>query len=118
MLIRADSKSRFGVALVVSLACYAAPGALDAQVVDECEAVGRLAAKIMQTRQNETPLSTVLELFDKQQGTPEYKAAIRRVVLAAYDQPAMRTDANKENQVASFRNVVETECYLSFLQIP
>lgn len=73
--------------------------------------MGSLAAQIMQIRQTETPVSKVLDTFAKQDAPAEIKALIRSLVLTAYEQPAMMTEKNKQNQVDRYRNEVEMQCY-------
>jgi len=74
-----------------------------------CGAVGMLAEQIMRLRQQERPMSQVVEKM--MTGNAEADALTRSLIVAAYEESAMRTDANKANQLARFRNDAEVLCY-------
>lgn len=72
-----------------------------------CASWGRLASKIMELRQDEAPMSNVMEIATD--GSPD--ASERNIVMAAYKEPAYGSDAAKQKAVDAFRNKVELDCY-------
>ncbi|QWK80044.1 hypothetical protein [Ochrobactrum sp. BTU1] len=74
-----------------------------------CAGWGGLAAKIMELRQDEAPMSRVMEIAaGSADDTRE-----RNVVMAAYNEPAYGSDGAKQEAVDAFRNKIELECYKS-----
>lgn len=74
-----------------------------------CAGWGGLAAKIMELRQNEVPMSRVMEIAaGNSDDTRE-----RNVVIAAYNEPAYGSDTAKQKAIDAFRNKIEHECYKS-----
>lgn len=92
------------VALTVNTGAAAQEGA-------GCKMVGDIAAQVMQLRQNEVGLSTVMEKVAGAVDDAEAKELIKAIIMAAYEQPAFSTSANKTAAVAQFRNDVEFQCY-------
>lgn len=73
-----------------------------------CEKMGMFAEAVMVNRQNQVPLSSAM--------APTYDAEadgwrFRKIILAAYMQPAYRTQDFQTMEIANFRNLVEVECY-------
>lgn len=108
MLKPTDSKSRFGV--IFAGAMLAATSA-SAQAEDQCKALGDFALEVMRTRQNEGALSTALETLQRQDHPAEHKELLRKIVMDAYAEGAMRAEENQKRQADRFRNEVELECY-------
>ncbi|KAB2700031.1 hypothetical protein F9K79_03730 [Ochrobactrum sp. Kaboul] len=74
-----------------------------------CKRWGDLAAKIMQLRQLETPMSRVIEI-----AVDDEKDSIsRQIVTQAYEQPAYSTKMHQVRAVDSFRNRIELACFKS-----
>jgi len=74
-----------------------------------CAGWGGLAAKIMELRQDEAPLSRVMEITAANKDDTNE----RKIVLAAYNEPAYGSTAAKQKAVDAFRNKIELECYKS-----
>lgn len=74
-----------------------------------CAGWGGLAAKIMELRQDEAPMSRVMEIAAANKDDTNE----RKIVLAAYNEPAYGSDSAKQKAVGAFRNKIELECYKS-----
>ncbi|WP_273772756.1 hypothetical protein [Brucella intermedia] len=74
-----------------------------------CKSWGDLAAKIMQLRQMETPMSRVIEIA----ADGEKDSISRQIVTQAYEQPAYSTKTHQARAVDSFRNRIELACFKS-----
>lgn len=72
-----------------------------------CKSWGSLAAKIMELRQTEAPISRVLELVE---GDDTSKLT-REIVLKAYEQPSFLTKENQARATDTFRNEIELRCF-------
>lgn len=79
---------------------------------DVCRAWGSLAAKIMELRQDEAPLSRALELA----GSGEQNEITRNIVMKAYEQPAYQSPNNQKRAVDTFRNQIELGCFKSAIK--
>ena len=71
-----------------------------------CSQIGEVAESIMTSRQNEMPISELMELADKLK-TPSLKP----LIIEAYKSPAYRAAGNKKNAIKKFRNQFELACY-------
>lgn len=69
----------------------------------DCQQIEMLAAKIMEARQNNASMSTLMGIGDH--------AAIQALVMMAYDEPAYTTAGYKRTAVAEFANEVARLCY-------
>lgn len=72
-----------------------------------CASWGGLAAKIMELRQDEAPMSRVIEIAASDTDNTNE----RNIVIAAYNEPAFGSDGAKQKAVDAFRNKVELDCY-------
>lgn len=72
-----------------------------------CAGWGGLAAKIMELRQDEAPMSDLM----KAASASEIDKAQRAVITAAYNEPVYGSTAAKQKAVDAFRNKIELECY-------
>ncbi|MGB3025824.1 hypothetical protein [Paradevosia shaoguanensis] len=73
----------------------------------KCEAAGDLAYAIMEYRQQELPLSFVLDVAARGSA----RAAVEQLVLEAYRRDAHLSVARQELAAREFRNDVEFACY-------
>ncbi len=74
-----------------------------------CAGWGGLAAKIMELRQDEAPMSDLMNGASSE----AISQAQRAVITAAYNEPAYGSTAAKQKAVDAFRNKIELECYKS-----
>ena len=74
---------------------------------DVCRALGSLAARIMELRQTETPMSRAIEVTSK----GEQSKITRHIIMMAYNEPAYRSPDNQKRAVDAFRNLIELECF-------
>ncbi|WP_265974207.1 hypothetical protein [Brucella intermedia] len=74
-----------------------------------CESAGRMAELVMEARQNEQPMSTMMKL----EIDPKYSELYQSMVMSAYNQQAFLTEKNKQRAIKEFRNAAELECYKS-----
>lgn len=93
----------FIVALLTATSAHAEEPSKD----EYCASWGRLASKIMELRQDEAPMSNVMEIATG--GSTD--ASERNIVMAAYNEPAYGSDAAKQKAVDAFRNKIELQCY-------
>ena len=70
---------------------------------DYCSELGRLATTVMELRQQEFPMSKVLESSEDE--------TVRNIIFAAYAQRSYQYEENKKRAVAEFANMVMSECY-------
>lgn len=82
---------------------------------DNCVGIGDLAEQIMIARQMEIPVSSMISEGIPKNQPEAFQTLVREMILTAYGQPAMRTEANKERQKKEFRNNMELLCYRSGL---
>lgn len=71
-----------------------------------CASWGGMAAKVMELRQTETPMSRVIELVDKDGKNP----VVRHIIMEAYKQPAYEVKASQRREIDKFRNTIELQC--------
>ncbi|KAB0570575.1 hypothetical protein [Brucella pituitosa] len=74
-----------------------------------CTSWGGLAAKIMELRQDEAPMSRVIELIDSDGDNP----VTRHIINQAYEQQAFESPGNQKRAVDAFRNKIELQCFKS-----
>lgn len=74
-----------------------------------CKSWGSLAEKIMELRQTEAPISSVLDLIAGDDNT----GLNRDIVIMAYERPAYVTKENQVRAANSFRNDIELMCFKS-----
>ncbi len=72
-----------------------------------CEGWGNVAAKIMELRQDEAPMSNVMKIA----ASGEHSKVERAFVIEAYKEPAYLSADGKKRAIDSFRNRVELECF-------
>lgn len=74
-----------------------------------CKRWGDLAVKIMDLRQLEEPMSSVIKLI----ASDKESKITRAIIINAYDQPSYKTKQNRDRAIAEFRNRLELECFKS-----
>lgn len=94
----------FAAALALPLQIQA--GDLEAHAA--CKAYGLLAESTMEGRQAGVPLSTVLELLDKDAAGVE---AMRHIITTAYDTPRYHTPNMQRFAAEEHRDRIERECF-------
>ncbi|KAB2759924.1 hypothetical protein F9K81_00225 [Brucella anthropi] len=72
-----------------------------------CAGWGRLAAKVMELRQMDAPMSDLMKDADNK----EIAKAQRAVIVAAYNEPSYMSKDGKRKAVDTFRNKIELDCY-------
>lgn len=97
--------------IVILAIAVAWPALAQDDQAEACKGLGDLAEQVMMIRQAEAPMSDVLASLVPPDDGSGATGIIRSVILAAYDEPAMRTPENKTQQVARFRNDVELQCF-------
>jgi hypothetical protein len=67
----------------------------------------------MKGRQNDYPLSKMMEVLDRKGdgSSPEIKAMARKLIMLAYDLPDFSSEKNKKEAIAEFGNDAELACY-------
>ena len=100
---------KHAILLAILLTTSAAQAADGANPDKVCKSWGDLAAKIMQLRQMETPMSRVIEIA----ADGEKDSISRQIVTQAYEQPAYSTKTHQSRAVDSFRNRIELACFKS-----
>ena len=78
--------------------------ALTAQA-DQCKDFGKAAADVMEARQENVPMSTLMEITAKE------LPAMKPVVIEAYKRPRYMTVEFRQKAIGDFRNQAELACY-------
>ncbi len=82
-----------------------------------CQMLGGIAESVMSERQNNTPMSTMMQrvqssmAFISFDGLPIDEAGLAGIVFLAYDQPRFRSDELQQDSIEEFRNEIEILCY-------
>ncbi|KAB2758249.1 hypothetical protein [Brucella anthropi] len=74
---------------------------------ETCKKWGDLAAKIMDLRQLEEPMSSVIKLI----ASDKESKITRAIIIDAYNQPSYKTKQNQKRATDEYRNKVELECF-------
>ena len=84
---------------------------------EHCDYFGRIAAGVMQARQNNVPMPEVMSRLDQvsSSGVPAdfYEAMdsfVRDLVVRAYMRPVQTNDQARQREVATFANSIEERC--------
>jgi|GEM_PF-2800620 len=72
-----------------------------------CKRWGDLAAKIMDLRQLEEPMSSVIKLI----ASDKESKITRAIIIDAYNQPSYKTKQNQKRATDEYRNKVELQCF-------
>ena len=80
-------------------------------LADPCSELGRLAAGVMELRQNGTPVNELIELFSKPEVPRGSRIIMRQLILLAYDTPRFSTARIKSEAAADFANKFMIACY-------
>ncbi|QNQ40041.1 hypothetical protein [Brucella intermedia] len=72
-----------------------------------CKRWGDLAVKIMDLRQLEEPMSSVIKLI----ASDKDSKVTRAIIIDAYNQPSYKTKQNQKRATDEYRNKVELECF-------
>jgi len=86
------------------------PGSCGPRATTFCTQIGILSSKVMELRQQEIPLSTVMS----SEVDPSLKELRDAIVLQAYDTPAFSTAENQKRAIDGYRNQQEIECFKAF----
>ena len=99
---------KYAILIAVLLSTSAAQAAAPSK--DEtCKKWGDLAAKIMDLRQLEEPMSSVIKLI----ASDKESKITRAIIIDAYNQPSYKTNQNQKRATDEYRNKVELECFKS-----
>lgn len=74
---------------------------------ETCKRWGDLAAKIMDLRQLEEPMSSVIKLI----ASDKESKITRAIIIDAYNLPSYKTKQNQKRATDEYRNKVELECF-------
>lgn len=96
------------LALAVALIITCANISYAEENYDLCAGIGELAVVIMKTRQNNVPMSTVMQ---KITGNGQFESVIRDLVIEAYRQPHYPFKDLRRGAINSFQNKVLVDCY-------
>ena len=77
--------------------------------VDVCAPLAKIAEQIMTARQNQTPITTVMDVMTTVDDANE-QALMRALVLAAYEEPAFSSDRYKAKAIVEFQNKTYLAC--------
>lgn len=80
-----------------------------AETDEECEAVGRIAERVMKGRQDGVPLQDALASMKGKNGE-EVGPGFRRMVVDAYGQAPMGIQENKDRAIGEFRDKWQLTC--------
>ena len=97
---------------VLASMALASSSAQDAQ----CKTVGKLARVVMQARQDETPMSKVIEGLVPVGGT--YEQMMRDMILEAYGKAGYGSYEYQSLAVDEFGNAWELRCHKAYPEIP
>ena len=94
---------------IITTALMAASAAQAGEPTNDelCAGWGRLAAKVMELRQMDAPMSDLMKDADNK----EIAEAQRAVIVAAYNEPSYMSKVGKRKAVDAFRNKIELDCY-------
>ena len=79
-----------------------------------CAALGQMSESIMLSRQVGVPLSQMIEITSNEGEDEELQKTIRKIVLAAYDEPRYNSVDYQQQAAQEFNNKVVLECLRSF----
>ena len=97
---------KYAILLSVLLSTSAAQ-ASEPSKDETCKRWGDLAAKIMDLRQLEEPMSSVIKLI----ASDKDSKVTRAIIIDAYNQPSYKTKQNQKRATDEYRNKVELECF-------
>lgn len=87
-----------------------------------CRLVGSLAKTVMGERQNEVPISEMMQRIQGSisiigfDGLPIDENGLAKMVLLAYEMPRYHSPELQRDAISGFRNAVEKQCYNQQLQ--
>lgn len=64
----------------------------------------------MSFRQKDLPIFDLIDLMEKQKFAPETRDTVKKIILAAYDLPAYRSENNQERSIKEFANEMAIAC--------
>lgn len=88
-----------------------APSVVAAQDAHVCPTLGLLAESVMEARQEQVPMSHLLDLMAAGSSDPIALGLTRAIIMDAYSQPGFLVPANQQRSIAAFRVDVEFACY-------
>lgn len=88
-----------------------APSVAMAQDTIVCPTLGLLAESVMEARQEQVPMSELLDLLTAGSSDPIVLGLTRAIIMDAYSRPGFGSPANQQRAIAAFRVDVEFACY-------
>ena len=76
---------------------------------DLCMEISKIAETVMEKRQENTPIRTLMERLAPL-NKPALKGLVQRMILEAYKRPLMRVEENKKRYVTEFGNEWYLKC--------
>ncbi|MBF9050624.1 hypothetical protein GTA62_14780 [Roseobacter sp. HKCCD9010] len=99
--------------------CLCSPAAAETGRDALCAGLGSLAATIMTQRQNQTPISTLIQALEgsspSEDNAPPWHEMTRAMILEAYETPYFHTEEMQQRAVANFQNEIELACFTGAL---
>jgi hypothetical protein len=77
---------------------------------DNCKEVSEVSGAIMQARQNNIPIISMIEVIDNMEMTDGQKDAFKQLIRHASSTPRYSTEENKKNAVMDFQNQAYVSC--------
>ena len=77
---------------------------------DSCRTWSSLATSIMSVRQKEMPMFDLMDLMKKTIPDPTLQDVIKKIILAAYEEPSFRSENNQERAIKEFSNEMAMAC--------
>lgn len=98
--------------LLIITALGAAIGCSPAAADDRfCQLQSQIAARLMEARQNGTPLARMLAINAEMGGPAEERTLYDEIAIRAYEAPRFETEARKVQIGTEFSNEIMIACY-------
>lgn len=104
-------------ALALTLITPGTASPLTQAELDGCTDMGRIAAAIMEERQNGRPLSDIIALTTGRDYAQPVIDLVQGLAVIAYQSPRYRGDQAQQEAIQDFRNMVESECFAARLGV-
>lgn len=98
-----------GMKEIAALIFASVLGLVPVQANEGCKELGEFAQLVMEHRQNEVPISTLMANLASIEGSELWRA----IVIEAYKQRSFLSPENKDRAINEFRNEIELLCYTS-----
>ncbi|OJH54911.1 hypothetical protein ATN81_11675 [Agrobacterium pusense] len=76
---------------------------------EECAAIGRIAERVMQGRQDGVSLQSTLDVLIPK-NKEEIDPGFRKMIMDAYEAPNFHTQEGKERAIGEFRDQYQLKC--------